>query len=798
MACPVTKTLQIAFTPPSPAPTNGYRIKYRVVGTSTYTTAVGPFTSSPVSILNVPSCENVEGTIESICGAAYSTVASFTASKETTYVCNDLVNGTSSSTSFIIYPKKVYDLNGSNDAVTLTWDASGVPNRFNVYNSEKVLIFSTGWKGVANYSGPWGSSLNTPTSGSNSFSKNASGGDKRWYYITTEHAGSATNSDSWSASLQCTYPVSTFSITPSVTSVNEGGTVTFTVTTTNIVNGTTLYYSLAGISGADLNDNATAGQFTITNNTGTFSKTLTNDTVTEGTESFTASVRINSAIGEVKATSVAVSVADTSSGAGGGGGTTSYSVTPSTTTVNEGSSVVFSVVTTNVIEGTTLYYTIGGDIQEADFTDNAKSGSFIINNNAGSFTKTLSNDVTTEGTQTFDVQIRTTGIGGNTVGYCGPITVSDTSTTGGVVTPTYTLVAQNASSEAITTINEGNNLTIRLNTTDVVNGTTVPYVVTGIAAGDVAGNSDAFSGNFTINNNTATKNFYIEADQVTEGNETFTITLTGKGVSKSVTINDTSIAPSFTGYTLTPVLDDPYCQANGEPITAYKNNSGGSILAGDTLYAGQSTATGLTSGTYSDGSFKYTVQAGGSVSSKVACQSPSAPTYDLVARVGGNIVTSINEGQTVVFSLVTENVPNGTSVAWTMSGINSADLSAGTLSGTFVVGSNTTASFTLANDFTTEGTETMTMSLPNNGVTESVTIGDQSQTPTMYYQLIGCTSAAVGYTTTTPDLGTGQRYVLPGSTPVFYTYSGSSSTFSLPPNDYNGSIQKTSFTGCPA
>ena len=39
------------------------------------------------------------------------------------------------------------------------------PNRFGVYDSNG-LVYSTGWKGFANYPGPWGSSLNTNTNGS--------------------------------------------------------------------------------------------------------------------------------------------------------------------------------------------------------------------------------------------------------------------------------------------------------------------------------------------------------------------------------------------------------------------------------------------------------------------------------------------------------------------------------------------------------------------------------------------------------------------------------------------------------
>jgi hypothetical protein len=67
-----------------------------------------------------------------------------------------------------------------------------------------------------------------------------------------------------------------------------------------------------------------------------------------------------------------------------------------------------------------------------------------------------------------------------------------------------------------------------------------------------------------------------------------------------------------------------------------------------------------------------------------------------------------------------------------------------------------------------------------------------------YYELSQC-PGGVGYafTSIAPNLGTGQRYVLPSGSPVFYTYTGSSVTQSSPPSGFNASIQRTTSTGCP-
>jgi hypothetical protein len=69
-------------------------------------------------------------------------------------------------------------------------------------------------------------------------------------------------------------------------------------------------------------------------------------------------------------------------------------------------------------------------------------------------------------------------------------------------------------------------------------------------------------------------------------------------------------------------------------------------------------------------------------------------------------------------------------------------------------------------------------------------------TPATYYQLNHCSGGPAAWTKITPVLGLGQRYVLPGFSPVFYYYNGISQT--TLPAGYNGSIQIVSGqTYCP-
>ena len=126
----------------------------------------------------------------------------------------------------------------------------------------------------------------------------------------------------------------------------------------------------------------------------------------------------------------------------GGGGTNPpvYSVSPSTASVNEGSSVTFTVTTANVPDATTLYWslnTVSGTINTSDFTGAAVTGNFTITSGSGSVVLTLANDTTTEGSESFQLQVRTDSTSGTIVATSSTVTIGDTSlsavVTGGTI-----------------------------------------------------------------------------------------------------------------------------------------------------------------------------------------------------------------------------------------------------------------------------------------------------------------------------------------------------------------------------
>jgi len=108
--------------------------------------------------------------------------------------------------------------------------------------------------------------------------------------------------------------------------------------------------------------------------------------------------------------------------------TYSIAVSGGATTVNESASLTCNVTTTDVGNGTTLYWTIDNvTTSNTDFSP--YNGSFTITSNSGSFSISPIADVTTEGSETCRVTIRTESISGIVVATSDSITVNDTSLT---------------------------------------------------------------------------------------------------------------------------------------------------------------------------------------------------------------------------------------------------------------------------------------------------------------------------------------------------------------------------------
>lgn len=103
-----------------------------------------------------------------------------------------------------------------------------------------------------------------------------------------------------------------------------------------------------------------------------------------------------------------------------------YTITPSGTLIYEGNTVVFSVTTKNVGDGTLLYWTNSGTTDAADFTSSVNSGSITVANNVSSLgITTLSTDSVTEGTETIVISLRTGSTSGPIVANATAVMVNN-------------------------------------------------------------------------------------------------------------------------------------------------------------------------------------------------------------------------------------------------------------------------------------------------------------------------------------------------------------------------------------
>jgi uncharacterized delta-60 repeat protein len=526
-----------------------------------------------------------------------------------------------------------------------------------------------------------------------------------------------------------------YSLAASSTSVNEGSAVTFTLTAANVANGTSVPYTLSGVSNADVSGGSLSGNVVIdANGLATISVVLVNDVLTEGAETLTVTAAGSSAFTTVNDTSRAPT----------------YALAPSSASVNEGATVTFTLTTANVASGTYIPYTLSG-VNSADVSGGSLQGYVLIDSaGLGVISVGFLNDELTEGSETLTVSAASSSISS---------IVNDTSRS-----PNYSL------SVSSTAVNEGSSVTFTLSTINVVTGTSVPYTLSGVSTSDISGG--LLSGNTVVNSSgLATISVTLTNDVLTEGAETLTVV--AGGASASTTVNDTSRAPTYAlsassasvdeGATVTFSLTTAnLASGTSVPYTLSGVNSAdvsGGSLSGNAVVNSSGLATisvTLVNDVQNEGAETLTITAGGTSTSTTVNDSSRAPTYGLAASS-----TSVNEGSTVTFTLTTANVASGTSIPYILSGVNTADVSGGALSGNLVVNAKGLASVsvTLVTDVLTEGAETLTITV--SGASASSTVNDTSRAPT--YTLAASSASVdegttVAFTLTTVNVATGTSF----------------------------------------
>lgn len=212
-------------------------------------------------------------------------------------------------------------------------------------------------------------------------------------------------------------PAITSTVSWSVTPVNEGSSTNLQVALGNIGNRTT-YSASISYSGTAVSGDFTSGlpaSMTIGSGTYTLSFSAIADLTTEGSETLTATVTY----GGFTLGNPTLTISDTSQ-------TPSASLSHASS-VNEGSSITFTVTTTNFSSGT-LYYTLENVSNWESSDQTAISGSFTVTGSSGSFTVTTVADGYTEGAEVFLARVRLNSTTGTIIGSSSNVTINDTST----------------------------------------------------------------------------------------------------------------------------------------------------------------------------------------------------------------------------------------------------------------------------------------------------------------------------------------------------------------------------------
>ena len=103
-----------------------------------------------------------------------------------------------------------------------------------------------------------------------------------------------------------------------------------------------------------------------------------------------------------------------------------YAIVPVSTTYNQGNTAVFNVTTTNVVDGTVLFWTtLSSDMNALDFDDGQLTGSVIIFGGAAVINRPLFQDFAPSANKSFQLELRTGSIAGTIVATSAVVAVND-------------------------------------------------------------------------------------------------------------------------------------------------------------------------------------------------------------------------------------------------------------------------------------------------------------------------------------------------------------------------------------
>lgn len=340
-----------------------------------------------------------------------------------------------------------------------------------------------------------------------------------------------------------------------------------------------------------------------------------------------------------------------------------------TTTMTKGSSVSFTwnTPTTTIPVSSTIYYTIQNTGYTGALSSTLRSGSFVTTGTTFTQSITITDNGVWDRGGSFMIQIRSDSIEGAIMARSQVVTITEPNPTA-----TFTLVP--------TTINEGTSGSFTFTTTRLKNGEVLTYAVNNTTASNA--DFSSVTGSVIVSSNTGTFTITPTIDLLVESAETFTVSLkTSSGLtlatSSSVSIID--VPPTVT-FTVTPTTINAYTAGtftitttnvpNGTPLTwsinlilptelsNFVNTSGTVYIYNNTgtFYINSNVAHVATTRT-------FTVAVKNSTGQTINT-SPVVSLTSTPVSFETPIITSLNEGQTVSYTINTTNLINGSKLLW--------------------------------------------------------------------------------------------------------------------------------------
>jgi len=488
---------------------------------------------------------------------------------------------------------------------------------------------------------------------------------------------------------------------------DEGSTAFFSLVANGINAGTSVAYTISGVSASDLVNGSL--NRTITTAAAGESKLISipirKDNLTEGTETLTITLDDSSS------TTASLSVNDTSKGA-------TYSITPSSESYDEGQSALFNLVTTNLVAGTSVAYTLSG-VSASDLVSNSLTGTATVSATGTTvISLPLAADALTEGDETLTI----------TLDDLPSVTAANDASVLAHIVAKVNADAASAASAIAAAADRAYNAAI---------ASGIAQDVIDTNAAKITANADAVS---------YAERAYARAVEAEAA--AAAAAAANDSATASLTVVDTSISSS---YRLSAVYD-----SRDEGSTAYFSLRASGVDAGTVVAY---TISGVSASDLVGGSLSETITTAAAGESKlisipirkdnltegtetltITLNDSSSTTASLSVNDTSKGATysitsgseSYDEGQSALFSLVTTHLVAGTSVAYTLSGVSASDLVSNSLTGTATVSATgtTVISLPLAADALTEGAENLTITLDDSpDIAASLTINDSSKTP---------------------------------------------------------------------